>query len=960
LKSAEKPEALDRQGTNPLTGSLKTEKYKEIFFEENGDLKNIRSRKLQFPLFLLIVIFLLAQDLGAGDLAILMGRVSDADQQPLSGVRIELTSKDTLFRSTAVSDLEGFFALNGIPHGEYHLLLERDDYQPLAEAGILFEPSRLLYVQATLHSKANPSPPQASTWTDLSNFSARTIIDDRQIQTFPSAENAWSLIENQDLSATTNRIDVGGVWASLPALWSSRGGVSWTQSAYLINGLDVTDPYWGGQPLFYPDIFSIEFARHDNGQNGIQHLSPGGAFDIVPEEGTSEIHGSVSAYWTFKGMTSSNITPALEAGGLRESHKLNSFQDYNVQLSGPLLPGRLYAYTSFSHLSVNRDIAEFEADDRGSVTSGLVNLTYRLPESSLKFFWTGQDVRHPTLGAARKVPFSSTLDQQSGFHVAQGIWQARIRSGHIFRAGVSYSRGRIESQFQEGVKEPHRLEIFQRTPVGAAAAAGEDTRSTLALFAKGEALLSPHFGYSHRFEYGLVLRRSSADSSREIVDNIHLHYYDGEPFEIVRFNSPARHQERGMDVQVFAQDSITFKNRASLSFGLHLVSTRGWVPGSESTGKIRWLNLSPRLSFAYPFLPGKSLTIRLSAARYYFRLPLYLLTYGNPGALGGEAFPWLDANRDGRFQEGEAGERWRREGPYYGTIDPNLKRPHTDEYSVALTKSFKKDLYLTLAGFYRESRQLIETLNTGVPLTAYDPVEIYDPGDDFIPGNHDDLVLTVYNQKKETLGDDFFILSNPFADSRVSRYRGVDLTLVKRCSRGQVFFFSATATEAIGTTSPGNSELENDDGVVGKLYDTPNASLFARGRLRFDRAYTARLGTSLIIPLDFRLAALVKYYDGQPFSRKIIVSGFNQGPFYVQAFYRGQARYEFNMTVDLRLEKTIAFGRSRARVFLDGYNIFNWALATEENEWTGPEFVLRFATEVQSPRVFRIGVSYEF
>jgi hypothetical protein len=889
-----------------------------------------------------------------------MGRVSDASHYPLSGVRVDLTSKDSLFRSTAVSDLEGFFALNGIPPGEHRLLLQADDYQPLEIAGILFEPSRILNVQIILELKDNPSPPPPAVWSDLSNLTARTLINARQVEAFPSANSVWSLIENQDLSATTNRIDVGGLRASLPALWSSRGGVSWTQSAYLINGMDVTDPYCGGRPLFYPDLFSIEFARHDNGQHLIQHSSPGGSFDILPKEGTSQIHGSVSAYWTAKGMSGTNITPALEAEGLRESHKLNSFQDYNAQISGPLQSGRLYAYASISRLSINRDIAEFDAADKGTVTSGLVNLTCRLPGSSLKFFWTGQTVRHPTFGAARKVPFSSTLDQGSVFHVAQVIWQARIRPDHIFRAGGSYSRGRIESRFQDGATEPHRLDIFQRTPSGAAAAAGDDTRSTLALFAKGEALFSSHFGYRHQLEYGLALRLSSATSSREIVDDIHLHYYDGEPFEIVRFNSPVHHQERAMDVQMFVQDTITFKNLASLSFGLHLISTRGWVPESESAGKIRWLHLSPRLGFAYPFLPDKSLTIRLSAARYYLRLPLYLLTYGNPGALGGQAFPWMDANRDGRFQEGEAGDLMRREGPYYATIDPNLKRPYTDEFSVALTKAFKKDLYLTLAGYYRETRQLIETLNTGVPLTAYDPVEIYDLGDDFVPGTHDDLVLTVYNQKQETLGNDFFLLSNPSSDSRISRYRGLDLTLVKRCSHGQVFFFSATATEAIGTTSPGNTEFENDDGVIGALYDTPNASVFARGRLRFDRAYTARLGFSLKIPLGFRLAALVKYYDGQPFARKIIISGFNQGPFYVQAFYRGQARYEFNMTVDLRLEKTIALDRSRVCIFFDGYNIFNWALATEENEWTGPDFTLRFATEVQSPRVFRIGVSYEF
>jgi hypothetical protein len=571
-------------------------------------------------------------------------------------------------------------------------------------------------------------------------------------------------------------------------------------------------------------------------------------------------------------------------------------------------------------------------------------------------------VQNPTSGADRLVPLSATLDRQNTFHIAQLIWRGRMRPDHSFELGASYSGGDYVSRFHDAADRPHAVEIFRGIPAGAAAGAGRDERRVLALAGRAEARSS-----GHRLEYGFSLRHASAAAQKEIWDNIHLRFFGGSPLEIIRFSSSGRDRERSLDIDLYAQDTVTFANLASFSVGLHLISTRGWIPGSSADdgmagagGKIRWLHLAPRLGLALPFLRDKSLTMRLSAARYYARLPLYLLAYGNPSSLGGQAYPWTDFNHDGSFQEGEAGPLWRREGPLFSQIDTALKRPYTDEYSISVTKIFGGGLSFTLAGFYRETRDLIETLNTGVPLSAYLPVQVYDPGDDTVPGTHDDLSLVVYNQKKETLGEDFFLLTNPESARRVSRYRGLDLTLVKKFDRGTVFFFSATATEAIGTTNPGNTEWENDDGVVGAIYDNPNAFLFAKGRMRFDRAYTARLGLSFAVPLGFRLAGLAKYYDGQPFTRKIIVSGLNQGPFYIQSFPRGVARYEFNMTVDLRLEKEVSLGRAKGRVFLDGYNIFNWAMATEENEWTGPEFPLRYATEVQPPRVFRIGISYEF
>jgi len=902
---------------------------------------------------------------------VLLGGILDPGDGPVADAHIELTSADGLIRLSARSTADGSFALSGIPPGRYGLLIDCAGFGPYSRQGIAFEPSCVLFVRINLTAKATSAGSGPSlVWADLSDFSSRTLIDDFQVQSMPSANNIWSLIENQDLSATTNRIDVGGVWASLPALWSSRGSVSWTQSSYLINGLEATDPYVTGTPLYYPDLEALQFVTHSNGRHPIAYLSPGGAFDLIPKQGTADYHGALTAFFTTPGMTSGSIPPRLQDEGLHERTRLNSFENYSAQFSGPIVPEKLLVFASLSHLNLSRDVAEFGPDDKGTVSSALVNLTYRLGRSSLHVFWTGQAIHHPAAGAARDVPFSATLDRKNLYNVFQVIWRARFRPDHHFEVGAAFNKGNIHSQFQDGVSEPHGQEVFREIPSGAAAAAGRDDRTTVILQGKGQAVFGRLSRLHQRVDYGLSLRYAVSSSATEILDNIHLHYLGDEPFEIVRYNTPVHHKETSFDIHLFAEDHILLPNLASLSFGLHLVSTRGRVPRigalpdifpppDREGGKIDWLNVAPRLSFALPFLNDKSLTLRVSAGRYYFHLPLQYLSYGNPQAVGALVYPWTDLNQDGRFQPGEEGELWRREGPFYADIDSKLERPYTDEFSVAITKIFRGDLYLTLAGFYRETRHLVETLNIGVPLTAYSPVQLYDPGDDTVPGTPDDLYLTVYNQNKETLGNDLFLLTNPDAGSRVNRYRGLDLTLVKKCGRS-VLFFAATATEAIGTSSPGNTEYENDEGVIGALYDNPNAFLFAKGRLRFDRAYTARLGVSFPLPFGFRLAGLAKYYDGQPFSRKIIITGFNQGPFYIQSFPRGVARYEFNMTVDLRLEKTITLGSARGRVFLDAYNIFNWAQATQENEWTGPEFPLRYATEIQLPRVIRLGIRYEF
>jgi Carboxypeptidase regulatory-like domain len=944
---------------------------------ENRELKDLTTAmntSAAALLFLIVLIFIPSAGQAAQDEAVLFGHVRDARGRPAADALVTLRSSDGLFSLTAACDDKGSFDLCGIPPGEHTLSVERGGRQVIDGRILEVVPGATFYARIVLAADGSPAGARTE-WSDLSASTGRTIIDELQVRSLPSADNVWSLIENQDLSATTNRIDVGGVWADLPALWSSRGSVSWTQSAYLLNGMDVSDPYASGTPMFYPDIFGLAFTEHSDGRHSIRNISPGGTFDLIPKQGTPDWHGAAVFSLTTSGMTTDRVPERLVQENLTERTRLNSLGDAAGQVAGPLVPGKLFLFASLYRLNVSRNVAEFSADDKGMVSSGLVNLTYLLPRGSLQFLWTGQIVEHPTYGAGRNVPVDSTVDQKNLFNVAQILLRTNLSSGHSLELGASYGHGDSRSDFQEGVSAPHGEEVFKKIPSGAAAAAGSDDRISLSLFGLGTAALRSSGSVRHLLEYGASLRYAASSSEERILDNIHLRFSGDSPFEIVRFNTPLTHGERALDVHVYVQDRLTFANLASLEVGLHAVKTKGWVPSDSSAGaspapgfpappdaagEISWFNLSPRLAFSLPLRRDGSLILRLSAARYFFELPLSYLAYGNPGAPGGLAYSWNDPNHDGRFEDGEQGRLVRREGPYFTSIDPGIERPMTDEFCVSFAKVFRDNLYLSLAGYYRETRHLVETLNVGVPLDAYDPSTLYDPGDDFIPGNADDLTFVVYNQKSETLGQDFFSLTNPDADSRVSRYRGLDLTLIKKFSRRTVFFFTGTATEAVGTTSPGNTEYENDDGVIGALYDNPNAAIEARGRLRFDRAYTARLGLSLPTPGGFRLSVLIKYYDGQPFARKIIVSGFNQGPFYIQAHYRANARYEFNMTVDIRLEKSIALGPGLARVFIEGYNIFDWANATQENEWTGPEFVLRYATEVQSPRVFRLGIAYEF
>jgi len=935
--------------------------------KENIQLKIPTSKSAVLFAALAIMVFLRVPVLFGDDFGAVWGKALSAESLPITGadVRISSYAEDRDIRVS--TDSSGYFHIPGLPSGRYTLQMEPQGYKPLFRDDLFVLPGQTLFIRAVLISEGTPGRESMAGLLrlDYSQSSQQTLINEHQSQGTPSAHNIWFLIENQDLSATTNRIDIGGLWGNIPALFSARGGVSWTQSAYLLNGLDVTDPYDTGRPLFFPDFFAIRSIQLSNAAHPPYAVSPGGYLNLMTQRESSELHGGVSAFYVPNALQSSNITTSLRGEGIEEANAFDYLIEGNAHLSGPLLNQKLSFFASVSANDLSRDMAEFDAMDKSRMISGLLSFRYRLSGGDLRLLWTGQSVASPAYGAGRKIPFMTTSDRDDRFHVLQALWSTRIGGDHFLEAGVNFAYGHLQSRFQEDATGAYSLTLFGGNPSGTAPLAFDDTRKSLAFCVKGDSFLGELLAAQHRLRYGLQLQYARSSSFKIIYDNLHLHFFKENALEIVQFNTPLEHGEAGLSLNLYMQDSFTFSNFLSLYVGVNCDYSRGWVPGqaADSSGaenSIQWINLSPRVGIIIPLSPTKNAALKLSFARYFFRLPLSFLTYGNTEGLGGLAYRWNDKNGDRQFQENERGVLIRREGPLYSKIDSELQRPYTQEFNIVYSVVFGADWSFSLGGFYRETRNQVKALNTGVPLTAYEPEYLFDLGDDYLAFTPDDQVFTVFNQNEDTLGKDFFLLSNVSGDRRTTHYFGADINLVKRFSENFSFFFSFTATLAEGTTNPGDSEYENDDGMIGSLYDSPNTLINAKGRVRWDRAYTARLGLTHRAPFGLKMGYVVKYYDGQPFARKIIVEGFNQGPFYIQAHSRGAVRFEYNLNLDVRIEKALELGKGRFRFILDGFNLLNMGLATAENAWDGPEFKLRYATEIQSPRVFRLGLAYDF
>ena len=324
-------------------------------------------------------------------------------------------------------------------------------------------------------------------------------------------------------------------------------------------------------------------------------------------------------------------------------------------------------------------------------------------------------------------------------------------------------------------------------------------------------------------------------------------------------------------------DRVRLGSRLTLDAGLALDIVSGSAVGAANG--IDWQTLLPHVSLRWLAREGGGMAVFAGYGRSAYRLPLDVLAIGDPAAPRADLFRW-DAPAGAEPPLTALGPLVARVGPGTGgdntfsAIDTDLKRPYTDEVVVGLEAHPRHDLTLRLLGMTRRERNGIGLVNTGVPLSAYSVIGVPDIGIN-VQDPADDGVVSVYNRLPASFGRDRYLLTNPSQDDSTSE--SFEVT-VQWTTKHALFFIGGTASQTDGpAANRGYGPLENDEGIVGELFTNPNAEGYARGRLFNDRAFTGKIVSVFHLPKDFRLGLLVRYQDGQPFSRLIVMPGLNQG-----------------------------------------------------------------------------------
>ncbi len=945
----------------------------------------------------------------------IIGKVADNTGARAPGVTVTLTSPVLISPKTAATDGEGTYKFLALPPGTYALTFELQGFRKVTRTNVPVNLGQTLTIDASLEvgNVSENVEVVGAPLVDVTQTNVATNIDDNALQKIPTARDVWAILQNMAPQVVLNREDVGGSQGGLQAVFSTHGS-SWHQNTYAMNGVNVTDPAATGAAGFYYDYDSFEQVQISTAQHSAEVGTPGVYYNFVAKRGTDSFHGGLAYYFENSGLVSDNVTPELKAQGIASGGGIHLFSDGTAQLGGPLIKDKLRFYTSWRDWRIHRNVPNFFAEgfatssgqpcivktgtspctpktENTDLFSGLVNLSYEMnPKNHLDLLWTRQTYHKPNRNASALIQPDSTWIEDDVFSIYQGKYTSQISSSALLDTRVSYSDVSFPLYLQPGVTAPNSVESTTGEQTGAAQFAYNPAqhRTRLSIDATLSYFKGKLAGADHDIKGGYEFYRGYASSNLDAQDGVNLTTFNGAPSTVTEYNTPVPDIAEYTGSVLFLQDNIT-KNRLAMNLGLRFEHTTGFLPdqskaagpfsAAESISRkdvISWNNLAPRVGLVYDIFGHHKAAIKVGYGRYHHQISSGFVDTVNPLGLAGKGYNWVDRNRDGKFQPGEEGSLLFAFGGNINSVDPNLKRPRTDEVTAGVDWELPASIKLSVNGVFRWGRNLIALAEVGIPqnTTGYNQTIGIDPGPDGKTGTSDDKQVTVFNQKPEYAGKNARFETNP-SDFQ-SDFKGVEVSLQKRFShRWQGMLAYAYSHDNLSSSSVTIAEYGGEEEGAGGVgfgsganpFQDPNAKINnTSGPSFFRRTHSLKMSGNYEIPkVELNLAAVFKVQSGTPYGRIVTLSTdangvpFNQGPITFFAEPRDSHEFPTIVYMDFRIGKFFKVGKKN-RIEVDGdfFNIFNAATITNLNVNTGGAY--GNGTDILGPRAFRIGARWTF
>jgi len=860
---------------------------------------------LMFVLLISPLAFTQSRETGA-----ITGTVTDEAGAPLPGVTVTISGPNLMGTRTYVTDARGIYRFPALPPGNYTIKAELQGFTSVVNESVRLSTTTTLSIDIIMK--------QTVLAEELTVVAKAPTIDVKSTET-ASVSLSNEILRNIPYSQFTADIVNMAPGVSADSAYGASQG---TGIAYSMDGVNVADPDTGTAWVFLDHNIIEEAKIMGVGLPAEYGNFTGVIFNLVTKSGGNSFSGHME--FDFQGKRTDS--PKGLWGTTNNSAYLEDFpdltaplaklMDINGHLGGPIIKDKLWFYLGLQYYKSWDYRTGFPEAVRYKQPRGYLKLNSQVtPTLSLMGSLEIDTYNGINRGAGSTVSPEACVNQKSPETVANFNLTKIISSKTFFDLKVAYFWGYYYLDPEVGMGPYMHFSYDENFQTGSSGYFYYADRTRLQANASLSHYVEDFYG-SHDFKFGAEFERSKVRNrygytgeGGELGDHVQYFDYYGDPYLAYQYDGYDTNTYYTR-LEAFAQDSWQVMKRLNISAGVRFSWYWGQVkgvPGNVYTNS----RISPRIGFTFDLLGDK--TTILKAHYGHFSEAMFASYHDrmNPDSAYSDyvGYYW-----DGEWIEFE---RIVHEQLYH--MDPDVKHPYLEQFTVGLERELFKDSSLSISYIHRNWKNIMGPIDRAGNYEPY-ALTVPDYGDYTIYERTAETVNTfdylITNLNKAYSQGYPWILMNPYR-----RYQGVEFLFNKRFSNRWQLLASYTLSKAYGTTDNGQAD---DIGWGGTVYD-PNFWINADGHSTYDSTNMIKIQGSYIIP-KIELSVSVYYHGvtGNSWTARYRTPRLNQGRVTFFLEERGSNHYPMDHQLDVRLEKIFTFAsKYKLGIMLDVFNVFN-------------------------------------
>ena len=274
------------------------------------------------------------------------GTVSDQNGAPVANATITATSPNLIGTQTAQTNSEGKFQILNLPPGKYTVsITEQAGFGKLERSDVTVNLSKTTTVDLTVL----PAGTQAQVTitgtdvaaVDVTSNTQGTNVNSDQFSNFPTSRTVQGLYTIAPTVTGSGLRDASGRERD-----PSVAGSSGPENNYILDGVNTSDPAFGGSGANLPFEFVQEVEIKTGAFGAENGHATGGIFNVITKSGGNEFTGDAFGYFTTKGMVREVKSTAIPLVGA--SPQSFSEIDAGFDLGGPIIKDKLWFFGAFN------------------------------------------------------------------------------------------------------------------------------------------------------------------------------------------------------------------------------------------------------------------------------------------------------------------------------------------------------------------------------------------------------------------------------------------------------------------------------------------------------------------------------------------------------------------------------------------------------------------------------------